>query len=94
MDITPSRREVLIGALLPLLQAASSAATARGSEARPAAPTAAYWLRKSSCAFADHGSNSQSRQAQVVLKAPQNSAAVSAARTRSRNWRARIRSFA
>ena len=27
MDITPSRREVLIGALLPLLQAASSAAT-------------------------------------------------------------------
>jgi len=27
MDISPSRREVLIGALLPLLQAASSAAT-------------------------------------------------------------------
>ena len=34
MDITPSRREVLIGALLPLLQAASSAATP-AQEARP-----------------------------------------------------------
>ena len=34
MDITPSRREVLIGALLPLLQAASSAATP-AQETRP-----------------------------------------------------------
>ena len=43
-----------------------SAATASPSAAREAAPTAAYWVRSSSCAFADHGISSQSRQIQSV----------------------------
>ena len=57
----------------PLSRAAacSSTATARGSAARPAAPTAAYWVLRSSCALADHGISSQSRQTHVVFNSPE-----------------------
>jgi len=38
----------------------------------PAAPTAAYCERNNSCALADHGISSQSRQAHVVVNSSQN----------------------
>jgi hypothetical protein len=65
--------------------AESKVVTARGNAARPADPTAAYCVFRSSCAFADHGISSQSRHTHVVFNVVQRSAAVIAARTRSRN---------
>jgi hypothetical protein len=65
----------------------ASDCTTTGVDARPAEPTAAYWLCKSACAFADHGISSQSRQSQVVLSWFHNSAVVIAARRRSSSWR-------
>ena len=51
-------------------------ATAWGSDADPAAPTAAYWVRRSSWALADQGINSQSRHTHAVSSLDQRSAAV------------------
>ena len=59
-------------------------ATTFGNEARPAAPTAAYWDRRSSWALADQGINSQSRQAQSVLNCVQKPLESIAARIRAR----------
>ena len=59
--------------------------TACGKDARAAAPAAAYCWRRSSCALADHGISSQSRQTQSVENSPQKSALVSAARKRASN---------
>ena len=60
-------------------------ATARGSAARPADPTAAYCVLRSSWALADHGISSQSRHTQAVSRVVHRSAAVIAVRSRSRN---------
>ena len=49
----------------------------------PAAPTAAYWRRISSIAFADHGSSSQSSTSQPVSSASHSPARSTAARSRS-----------
>ena len=49
----------------PLLQGRRHA---RGSAADPADPTAAYWVRRSSWALADHGISSQSRHAHDRLQ--------------------------
>ena len=57
--------EQLVDVGTPRAAAARARRAPRGSAARAAAPTAAYWLRSSSCAFADHGSSSQSRQQPV-----------------------------
>ena len=78
-------RALLRSSPLSRSAACASAATARGSDACPAAPTAAYWVLSSSCALADHGISSQSRQTQSSPASSQKSAAVRAARTRSRN---------
>ena len=53
-----------------------------------AAPTAAYWLRSSSCAFADHGISSQSRQTQSVVELVPEPGRVAARRAPGRATRA------
>ena len=50
------------------IRGCSNAATASVSDACAAAPTAAYCCRNNSCALADHGINSASRQTQSVCK--------------------------
>ena len=52
--------------LTPRSSALSSASIAGGRTAVAAAPTAAYWSRRSSCALADQGMISASRQIQSV----------------------------
>src|SRR5207302_307275 len=63
------------------------AATVPRNYALAAAATAAYCCRMSSCAFADHGISSQSRQTQSVLSFSQNPVWSKAPRTTSSNSR-------
>jgi len=51
--------------------ACSRTATSSASDARAEAPTAAYCFFNNSCAFADHGISSQSRQSHPVLNSSQ-----------------------
>ena len=63
------------------MQACSRTETAAGSEARAAAPTAAYWSRSSEPALTFHGSSSASRSSQDVPSSSKSPAFSAAAPT-------------
>ena len=71
----------------PRPAAAALAALASSTDTRPALATGAYCRAISSCALADQGISSQSRQTQSVSSRSQNRAASSARRTWSSSCR-------
>ena len=73
----------------PRAQACSRTETAAGSEARAAAPTAAYWSRSRDPALTFHGTSSASRSSQDVPSSSNSPAFSAAARTAGQRGAAR-----